>query len=110
MQATTISAPGKTKLKGQVKFVNKDKNLFFSTLKKRVDNYFKEHNISKYANSTLVIKTVALLAFYIIPFIALLAFQPSFGIALLLWSIMGFAVAVLGMSVMYDANHGAYSS
>jgi linoleoyl-CoA desaturase len=97
-------------MKGQVKFVNKDKNLFFATLKKRVDQYFTENNISKYANGSMITKTIVLLLSYIGPFVLLLVLQPPFWVALLLWTVMGFAVAGVGMSVMHDANHGAYSS
>ncbi len=110
MQATTIPTPAKSKLKGQVKFVNKDKNLFFATLKKRVDGYFKEARLSKYANGTLIVKTAVLLLIYLLPFTALLLFTPSFGVSLALWFVMGIGVAGLGMSVMHDANHGAYSA
>jgi linoleoyl-CoA desaturase len=97
-------------MKGQVKFVNRDKNLFFSTLKQRVDLYFKENNISKYGDSTMVIKTIVLLLVYILPFVVLLLVQPPFWVALILWTIMGFGIAGVGMSVMHDGNHGAYSS
>jgi linoleoyl-CoA desaturase len=97
------------KVKNSVRFVSKDKNLFFPTLKKRVDAYFKDQNLSKNANSALVLKTVILTAAYLGPFIALLWFQPSFGVSLILWFIMGIGVAGLGMSVMHDACHGAYS-
>lgn len=97
------------KLKGQVKFINKDKNQFFATLKKRVDAYFTENNISKYANSVLVIKTAVMLATYIVPFVLLLLLQPPFLVSMVLWFLMGISVAGLGMSVMHDANHGAYS-
>jgi linoleoyl-CoA desaturase len=110
MQSTAISYTAKPKLKGQVKFVNRDKNAFFATLKKRVDAYFNEAGVSKYANGTLIVKTAVLLLVYAVPFALLLLFQPSFGIALLLWFVMGVGVAGLGMSVMHDANHGAYSS
>lgn len=96
--------------KGQVKFVNRDKNQFFSTLKKRVDHYFADNEVSKFANTTMVIKTIVLLSFYIIPFAAILIFQPPFLLALVIWLVMGAAVAGLGMSVMHDACHGAYSS
>lgn len=102
--------PVKQKLKGQVKFVNRDKNLFFVTLKKRVDLYFAEHALSKFGNTAMVVKTIILLLAYIVPFVCILVFSPSFGISLLLWLLMGLAVAGLGMSVMHDANHGAYSS
>jgi linoleoyl-CoA desaturase len=104
---TTTPRP---KLKGQVKFVNRDKNKFFGTLKKRVDQYFLDRGLSKYANPTLVVKTIVLLSLYILPFAALLFLQPSLPVALLLWLVMGVAVAGLGMSVMHDACHGAYSS
>ncbi|MFN4147601.1 MAG: fatty acid desaturase family protein [Runella sp.] len=46
---------------------------------------------------------------YIVPFVILLWQQPSLGPSLMLWFVMGLALAGLGMSVMHDANHGAYS-
>ncbi len=97
-------------LKASVKFIDKNKSEFYSVLKHKVDQYFKENNISKFANSTMVIKSIVLLSAYILPFIYLFIFQPSFGISLLLWSLMGIALAGIGMSVMHDANHGAYSA
>lgn len=98
------------KLKGKVKFVPKDKTQFFPVLKKRVDDYFETNHISKQANASMVIKTIVLLLGYTIPFAALLILQPPFWAALLLWLLMGVCVAGIGMSVMHDANHGAYSS
>jgi linoleoyl-CoA desaturase len=98
------------KRKGQVKFVQKDKSVFFNTLKERVDNYFESNKISKNANLAMVIKSIVMLGIYIGPFVVLLAFTPPLGISLLLWSIMGVGLAGVGMSVMHDANHGAYSS
>ncbi|AKD03794.1 acyl-CoA desaturase [Pontibacter korlensis] len=97
------------KLKGKVKFVNKDKNLFFATLRKRVDTYFSDHNLSKSGNGKLLTKSVVLLLLYLIPFAGLLAFTPSLGISLVLWFVMGLGVAGVAMSVMHDANHGAFS-
>src|SRR5687768_18093364 len=96
--------------KGAVKFLNREKNLFFSTLKKRVDHYFADHRRSKLGNWRLFVKTLILLHLYLFPFIALLIWTPAWTITLLLWTIMGVGMAGLGMSVMHDANHGAYSS
>lgn len=96
-------------LKGKVKFVNKDKSNFFPTLKSRVDAYFEENNISKNANSTMVIKTLVLIVAYFVPFAVILFLNPPLGQSLLLWSLMGVSLAGIGMSVMHDANHGAYS-
>ncbi|MBK9284633.1 MAG: acyl-CoA desaturase [Sphingobacteriaceae bacterium] len=89
---------------------DKDRSEFFSVLRKRVDEYFRTNNLSKHYDYTMVIKTIVLLAAYYIPFICLLIFNPSTGISMGLWTIMGFAMAGIGMSVMHDANHGAYSS
>ena len=95
-----------------IRFVDKDKDkaIFFATLRKRVDSYFKDNKISKHYNSTMVIKTIVMISGYILPFIYILTFNPSFKIALWLWAFMGFALSGIGMSVMHDANHGAYSS
>lgn len=95
-----------------IRFIDKDKDkaLFFATLRKRVDGYFKENHISRNFNATMVIKTIVLLSAYILPFLAILIFNPSFGVACVLWSIMGLGLAGVGMSIMHDANHGAYSS
>jgi linoleoyl-CoA desaturase len=98
------------KLKGKVKFVNKDKNQFFNTLRKRVDQHFIDTNQSKYANGTMVLKSVVMISAYILPFVFLLLFTPPIGISLLLWFVMGLGIAGIGMSVMHDANHGAYSA
>lgn len=98
------------KSKNPVRFVNKDKSTFFPTLKARVDKYFTETKRSKHANTTMVVKTVVLLALYIIPFIVLLAIHPPFWVSMLLWTVMGLGISGIGMSVMHDANHGAYSS
>jgi linoleoyl-CoA desaturase len=98
-------------MKGSVKFVSTKENKdFFEVLKKRVDNYFVSNHISKNANAKMVIKTIILLSGYILPFVILLTWHPLFNIQLLLWTIMGFSVAGIGMSVMHDANHGSYSS
>lgn len=96
--------------KGAVKFINKEKSLFYPTLTKRVDAYFRENNISKHANRTMVIKTVVLLLVYLLPFVLLLSLQPPLWLSLILWFIMAIGVGGIGMSVMHDGNHGAYSS
>jgi linoleoyl-CoA desaturase len=94
-----------------VKFNNSTaKDAFSAVLRRRVDAYFKENNISKHANATMVLKTIILLTAYILPFICLLYFKPTFGVSMFLWFVMGLGVAGIGMSIMHDANHGAYSS
>ena len=93
----------------KVKFVSPNRSEFFPTVRKRVDLYFAENKISKHANSTMILKSVVLISLYLLPFIALLIFQPAFPASLILWFLMGTGIAGIGMSVMHDANHGAYS-
>jgi linoleoyl-CoA desaturase len=95
--------------KGKVRFVPRDKKLFFITLKERVDNHFKSEGLSSHANRKMVIKTVALFSMYLLPLAAIVIYQPPFLVSLLLWSIISLGYAGIGMSVMHDANHGAYS-
>jgi linoleoyl-CoA desaturase len=92
-----------------LRFNPKPKSLFFPTLKKRVDEYFTDNNISRHANGGMILKTIILLSGYILPFIYILTFNPPFFISNILWVIMGVSIAGIGMSVMHDANHGAYS-
>jgi linoleoyl-CoA desaturase len=98
------------KSKGPLRFVSKDKNQFFSVLKKRVDAHFKENNLSKHANATMVIKTIVLMIGYLGSFALMLTILPGFWGSMALWAMMGLSVAGIGMSIMHDANHGAYSN
>ena len=58
----------------------------------------------------MVVKTLILLSTYIGTFILMLFTPLPVWSVLVCWAIMGFAVAGIGMSVMHDANHGAYSN
>jgi linoleoyl-CoA desaturase len=95
-----------------LKFV--DRNVhdtqFFSVLRQRVNQYFKDNNLSKHNDSAMIIKTITLLSGYVLPFIVLILIQPAFAYSLILWSLMGVCMAGIGMSVMHDANHNSYSS
>ena len=88
---------------------NKDQKKFFSTLNKRINQHFKEKGISKKANAEMVVKSIVFLLGYTIPFVAFLLLNPPVWIGLILWSVMGFSLAGIGMSIMHDAIHGAYS-
>jgi linoleoyl-CoA desaturase len=94
---------------GSVKWEKKEMAQFFPTLKKRVDTYFTTNAIKKQGNSTLYIKAIILLTIYIAPFVCMLVFPLPNSIQILLWALMGIALAGIGMSVMHDANHGAFS-
>lgn len=93
----------------KIKFVATDKTNFFPTLKKRVDQYFVENHKPKYANGAMILKTLIMLGSYILPFMVILFVSPPFWISMLLWLVMGIGISGIGMSVMHDANHGAFS-
>lgn len=92
------------------RFANRKQADFFRTLRQRVDEYFSSNNIEKTANTQMVVKTVSMLAMYLIPFIALLTLPfTAWWQTLPLWFMMGVGLAGVGFSVMHDAAHGAYS-
>lgn len=93
-----------------IRFISKDKTQFYATLHARVEDYFQKHGRSKHATPSIVLKTIVLLSAYLLPLFWMMMYQPTFGWAMFLWSIMGVGMAGVGMSIMHDANHGAYSS
>ena len=92
-----------------IQFSKEHNSEFYKTLKSRVNTYFKENKIAKTANAAMVFKTFALLALFLVPY-GFLYFQNLPAIAYVgLWFVMGLGMAGVGLSVMHDANHGAYS-
>ena len=84
---------------------------FFSTLNQRVTEYFKANNISRHANMQMRIKTVCMFALYSVPYILMITQTVTNGWLMLALSfIMGIGIAGIGLAVMHDANHGAYSN
>lgn len=57
----------------------------------------------------MLIKTLVLVMLYLAPFIALLTLKMDLWVAILLVITMGIGEAGIGMSVMHDAAHGAFS-
>lgn len=93
-----------------VKFTGR-KHEFFNTLNQRVTAYFKTNNISRNANAEMVIKTIVMFSLYFVPYVIILAWPVSnYGVFLLLNVVMGIGVGGIGLSIMHDANHGAYSN
>jgi len=82
---------------------------FVKDLKKNVNNYFKENRISTSANTAMVFKSISLIFLYLIPFIIILVVPLEPVVASGLVILMGVGIAGVGMGVMHDACHGAYS-
>ncbi|MDA7804163.1 acyl-CoA desaturase [Crocinitomix sp.] len=83
---------------------------FNATLKRRVREYFKDNNISKYANANMKFKTVFMLTLYFAPYLLMITgVVTNIWLITLCWALIGFGMAGIGMSVIHDANHGSYS-
>lgn len=92
-----------------ISFVKTEQSEFYKELRKRVNTYFKENNISRYANYNMILKTIFMISLYVVPFVLMLTFFQSTWMIVLMWVLMGFGMAGIGLSIMHDANHGAYS-
>jgi linoleoyl-CoA desaturase len=95
-----------------IKFSGNDphEHRFVLELRKKVNNYFKQNNISSKANSQMVFKTLILSCFYFFPFVLLLWFKMPALAAIGCVVLMGVGIAGVGMGIMHDACHGAYSN
>lgn len=84
---------------------------FGKTLRQRVDAYFKAENKSKKGNTNMIIKTICMLSLFFIPIILLASGLVTSTLWLfLLYILSGLGMAGIGMGVMHDAIHGAYSN
>ena len=93
-----------------IKFDRDSSNVdFYKTLQKRVRKHFKDSNTSKYGDASMVLKTIVMLAVYLVPFILVLTVVESVWLMFVMYFFMALGMAGIGMSVMHDANHGAYS-
>ena len=89
------------------KHINKQ---FAHTLRARVNDYFKENQLSKNANPQMIGKSIFVLSLYLVPLIVMLLLGISnVWLLFALWIIMGIGKAFVGTSVMHDALHGSYS-
>jgi linoleoyl-CoA desaturase len=84
---------------------------FAATLNKRVNEYFKTRNISRNANLEMKVKTVIMMTGYFLPYLLMVTGVVTGAWGLIgMVAIMSLGVAGIGLSVMHDANHGAYSN
>jgi linoleoyl-CoA desaturase len=83
---------------------------FVATLNERVNGYFKKNNISRQGNNEMVIKTIFMFLLYLVPYVLIVTSTITGTVGLLaMVALMGLGSAGIGLSVMHDANHGAYA-
>jgi linoleoyl-CoA desaturase len=94
----------------RVRFVDRSQTEFFRVLKSRINGYFTDNNIPKTADYRMVLKTIILIGSYLGVYAILFTMPMNWPLLILLGIIGGFFYSGIGMSVMHDANHGAYSN
>ena len=83
---------------------------FAGEVRKRVRSYFSDNNISTKGNFRMYIKSIFMLGLYLISFLIILTVPLSPLAALGISVLIGIGAAGIGMSVMHDGAHGAYST
>ena len=95
-----------------VKFSQNHNEELYKVLKQRVNEYFKTTGKTRHGNFGMVVKTIFMISLYLVPFISLLTVdfvKDSTLLTVAMWAIMGMGMAGIGLSIMHDANHSAYS-
>jgi linoleoyl-CoA desaturase len=99
--------------------MNKIRTIQFSTdyrdfatlLNKRVGEYFRSRNISRHGNAEMFLKTMFMFTLYLLPYTLVLSGVVTGVLGYLaVVAFMSIGLAGIGLSVMHDANHGAYSN
>ncbi len=94
-----------------IRFLSNDERerQFALAVRKNVTGYFKDKGISPKGNFSLAVQSISMLAIYIVPFLIILTVPVGPWMAILLVVIMGIGMAGVGMCVMHDGVHGAFS-
>lgn len=93
-----------------VKFVNTSQSKFFSTVRQRVDTYFKINQLSPHANGLMWVKVVFFLTGYASLYVLILSGQFGVWTMLGLACLLGAFAAFIGFNVSHDAMHGSLSN
>ncbi|WP_196887425.1 fatty acid desaturase family protein [Aureivirga sp. CE67] len=89
----------------KLKFAKDEGTLFYKELRKRVDLYFEENNISKTGNNTFIFKMILYFTLDILFYYLMITSKTdvSFFVYYLL---MGFSVLLTAFNISHDASHG----
>lgn len=93
----------------KIRFAKAKELDFYSTLNKRVDDYFIVNKLSRNANWVMVFKTVFYLTVLTVAYFLLILRTNSVIMQFSLWTILGFFTAFVGLNISHDAIHGSLS-
>lgn len=84
---------------------------FSTVLNQRVRSYFKEHGIDPHGSQTMILKSVLLFGLYVVVYLfILLGGVSNLPLLFLLWSLLGVLLSFIGIAIMHDTVHGAYTN
>ncbi len=82
---------------------------FHQDVRERVDEYFKQNDLSKGANFEMKLKTFLILTLWAGTYLLIIFQLVTPPVMLILAMLHGFSMALIGMNIGHDAIHGAYS-
>jgi linoleoyl-CoA desaturase len=82
---------------------------FHKEVKRRVDAYFTDNNLSKNADWRMVLKTVVILAWLATAYVILLFSASSLILAIISAVAVAQGFVLVGFNIMHDGAHGSYS-
>jgi linoleoyl-CoA desaturase len=85
-----------------------DRAGFHSEVKKRVNEYFEENNLSRHANWRMVLKTVFII-FWVTGSYASLLLSSSLTMSIISAFALSQGFVLVGFNIMHDGLHGSYS-
>ncbi len=97
-------------MRKKVKFTNVENSTFYVTVRKRVDAYFTDNDLTIHANPAMWLKTGFFLTGITAIYVMILIGGFNATITLLLCALLGMFGAFVGFNVCHDAIHRAYSS
>jgi len=92
-----------------IKFKKGNKDDFFYTLNKRVNNYFRENNLSKKTNAFGYFKAFFFCSVFAILYYLILAPHTGTGLFLLSYALLGFIQICIVLNLGHEAVHSSFS-
>ena len=94
----------------KVKFSKSGHSDFYVALNKKVEHYFSSQNLSKKANGIMLFKVIFYPTVFIAAYLVLLFADAPLAVQYMLWIVLGFFTAFIGLNISHDAVHGSLSS
>src|SRR5690606_10256708 len=85
------------------------KDSLHATLKRNVQQYFANNEISQHGNLNLYVKAGILIAAFVGLYLHLILGDVTWWLAVIECAILGLVVAMIGFNIMHDGNHGSFS-